>query len=85
MLLTEIKNEKLPSVKTLSVAELAKLHNVTVASIDKQVRAGIKVEYEHTKDKATAREIALDHLKEDPKYYVPHLKDMEKKFANKED
>ena len=30
---------------------------------------GIKVEMEHTKDKKKAKEIAMDHLFEDPKYY----------------
>jgi hypothetical protein len=33
------------------------------------LRTGIKVEAEHTSNKAVAREIALDHLGEDPKYY----------------
>lgn len=35
-----------------------------------QLRMGIEVEMEHTKDKRLAREIALDHLAEDPKYYT---------------
>lgn len=35
----------------------------------KQVEKGIKVELEHTDDKDLAREIAYDHLTEDPKYY----------------
>jgi hypothetical protein len=35
----------------------------------KQLAAGIKVEYEHTNDKQKAREIAMDHLAEDPDYY----------------
>lgn len=30
---------------------------------------GIKVEKEHTKDYQTAKEIAKDHLTEDPNYY----------------
>lgn len=30
---------------------------------------GIKVELEHTSDKRIAKEIAKDHLSEDPKYY----------------
>ncbi len=29
----------------------------------------MKVEMEHTKDKQRAKEIAMDHLFEDPKYY----------------
>lgn len=34
-----------------------------------QLRAGIEVEREHTNDTAIAREIAMDHLVEDPHYY----------------
>lgn len=34
-----------------------------------QLARGIKVEMEHTNDPKVAREIAMDHLKEDPKYY----------------
>jgi hypothetical protein len=30
---------------------------------------GIKVELEHTSSKQMAKEIAMDHLTEDPKYY----------------
>jgi len=40
------------------------------ADFDPQAIAkGIKVELEHTDDKDMAREIAMDHLTEDPKYY----------------
>lgn len=35
----------------------------------KQLEKGIEVEKEHTKDEIKAAEIALDHLKEDDKYY----------------
>jgi len=41
------------------------------------LRAGIKVEMEHTNDRTTAREIAMDHLAEDPAYYRK-LKTIEK-------
>ncbi|MFW9879124.1 MAG: DUF5661 family protein [Candidatus Thorarchaeota archaeon] len=49
----------------------------------KQLRKGIKVEMEHTNDPAIAREIAKDHLVEDPKYY-DKLEKMEKasRFAH---
>lgn len=36
----------------------------------KQIRMGAMVELEHTKDISKAKEIARDHLKEDPKYYT---------------
>jgi len=37
---------------------------------EKQLRVGIAVEYEHTNNVNIAREIALDHLAEDPEYYT---------------
>jgi len=44
---------------------------VNVSDFDsKQLEMGIKVELEHTKDEKLAREIAMDHLKEDPHYYT---------------
>ena len=36
---------------------------------EKELKAGIAVEMEHTNDQETARRIALDHLYEDPEYY----------------
>jgi hypothetical protein len=44
-----------------------------------QVRRGTEHELEHTTDRAIARKIAMDHLKEDPKYYT-HLAKMEKQY-----
>lgn len=41
-----------------------------------QLKMGIEVEMEHTDDPKMAKEIAKDHLKEDPKYYTK-LKKME--------
>jgi hypothetical protein len=40
-----------------------------VSSLQKQLNKGIRVEMEHTDDKTKAKEIAMDHLWEDPKYY----------------
>ena len=45
-----------------------------------QLNKGIKVEMEHTDDRKKAKEIALDHLFEDPKYY-DKLKKIESKEA----
>lgn len=36
----------------------------------KELEMGKKIEHEHTKDDALATKIAMDHLKEDPKYYT---------------
>ena len=41
-----------------------------IKDVDKdELKVGIAVEKEHTKGKNSAKEIALDHLTEDPKYY----------------
>ena len=61
---------KLLDKPTLSVRSLALKHNVTVKHILDQLKKGIKVEGEHTTYAQTAREIALDHLAEDPNYYT---------------
>lgn len=55
--------------KTLSPKALADLHKVPTKEIIEQLKKGIKIEQEHTSDKKVATEIALDHLKEDPRYY----------------
>lgn len=38
--------------------------------LKKELALGLKIEGEHTDDKETAKEIALDHLKEDKNYYT---------------
>jgi len=48
----------------------------------KQIKDGTKVEYEHTNDKETAKEIAKDHLEEIPDYYT-RLDKMEKEAKKK--
>jgi hypothetical protein len=60
-----------------SLVQIAKKHNAKnyyhiddmVKSLKKQLEMGVKVETEHTNDKDKAKEIALDHLWENPKYY----------------
>lgn len=65
-------------VKTHSVAKIAKKHGVSTEHMQHQLTMGIKVEGEHTTHKDKAREIALDHLWENPNYYTK-LRKMEKK------
>jgi hypothetical protein len=55
--------------KGMSVEDLAKRHKVGVEEIEKALRKGVKVESEHTSDEKIAREIAMDHVYEDLKYY----------------
>ena len=74
--LREAAKEKMPSVKTPSVAELAKKYDVDVSEVEDALEDGIEHEMEHTTDKSVAREIALDHLGDDLEYYEK-LEDME--------
>lgn len=48
---------------------IARKHGVDIDILADQLKKGIKVELEHTNDRDTAREIALDHLAEFPDYY----------------
>jgi hypothetical protein len=52
-----------------SLEDLAKKHNVDLSDIKKQFEIGMEIEKEHTKDEEKVKEIAMDHLYEDPKYY----------------
>jgi len=77
---------KLKSYET--VDGIAKKHNLNSSAIEKQLKIGVPIEHEHTKDKTLATKIALQHLGEIPDYYT-RLKKMEasaKKVKNvKED
>ena len=53
-----------------SAIKILRNKSILSESIIKQLEKGIKVEKEHTKDEIKAAKIALDHLKEDPKYYT---------------
>ena len=48
---------------------LAKRHNVDMKELRNQLKKGMTVEMEHTNKKSIAKEIAMDHLFEDPNYY----------------
>lgn len=63
------EENKLLDKPEMTVAELAEKHGVSRMQIAQQLDKGIKVEMEHTSNKSAAREIALDHLAEDPVYY----------------
>lgn len=70
----EIPNGK---ADNMTPEEIARKHNVPVEQIEKEIRTGIEIEFEHTDDKSKAREIAMDHLVEFPDYYT-RLHKMEK-------
>jgi len=65
------KEEKLEGgiADSKSLDELAKKHKVDVKVLTRQFNKGVKVEMEHTDNKQMAKEIAMDHISEDPKYY----------------
>jgi hypothetical protein len=65
---------------------MAEHKKLTEKDVDpKQLEKGIEVEMEHTDDSEKAKEIALDHLSENPKYYLPYLEDAEDKAKDKKD
>jgi len=64
--------------KGKTVEDLARKHKVSIEHINSQLKKGIKIEHEHTKDNTTARKIAMDHLLEDPEYYTKLSKLVEK-------
>ena len=59
-----------------SVEQIAKKHRLDVSFVRRQLKMGIPIEHEHTRDKDLATDIALQHLDEIPDYYT-RLKKME--------
>jgi hypothetical protein len=53
----------------LTLDDIAEKHNVNVENLKIEFNKGLKIEMEHTSNKKIAKEIAMDHLVEDPKYY----------------
>lgn len=64
------------STDTTTKERIEKIHK----ELKSQLTKGIKTEMEHTKDKNKAKEIAMDHLSENPNYY-DKLKKVETKEA----
>jgi len=54
----------------LTLPQIAKKYKLPIEDLTSQLRLGIKTEMEHTDNKKQAKEIAMDHLSEDPKYYT---------------
>ena len=73
---------KLLDKPTPTVQDIAKKFNKSTKYILDQLKAGIRVEKEHTDQFEVAMEIALDHLNERPDYYEV-LKSAEKKKITK--
>jgi len=56
--------------KGMSLKQIAKMHDVTLRHINRQVSYGMKAESEHTSSKAMQLRIVKDHLYENPNYYT---------------
>ena len=52
-----------------TVADIARKHGMPVTRVESAIRRGTRIEKEHTNDPAIAREIAKDHIYENPRYY----------------
>ena len=63
--------------KGMSIEDIAKKHDVDLEELETEWDKGTTIETEHTSNKEMAKEIAKDHLFEDPKYYTKLAK-MEK-------
>jgi len=63
------EDNKFLNKQTPTIEQLVIKYKVPKRDILIQLDKGIKVELEHTKDREIAREIALDHINEDPHYY----------------
>lgn len=68
--LTIEEDNPLLNKPTPTIRQVATKHGVSFTDIMDQLVKGVNVELEHTNDEDTAREIALDHLSENPEYYT---------------
>ncbi|MCK5789079.1 MAG: hypothetical protein KAH32_08765 [Chlamydiia bacterium] len=76
--LKEIINTELSSdiINEIDINSVIRKHDAPEELVELMLEWGISVEMEHTDDPNIAREIAMDHLMEDPVYYKK-LKEME--------
>jgi hypothetical protein len=68
---SKVKEDKIPGglAKGMSLSDIAKHHKMSSQTLKNEFIKGYAVEREHTTDVEVAKEIALDHLYEDPNYY----------------
>jgi transposase-like protein len=52
-----------------TVSDIARKHGISAAAAEAAIRRGTRIEKEHTTNAAVAREIAKDHVYENPRYY----------------
>lgn len=76
--LSENKNKLVGGLADkLTPKDIADKFNLPLSKIEAQIKRGMKAEKEHTNNEEEQREIAMDHLTENPKYY-DYLDKMEK-------
>ena len=56
--------------KGMTLNDIAEKHGMSVDMLVAEFKKGIQTEMEHTTDREMAKEITMDHLFEDPKYYT---------------
>lgn len=69
----------------MTAKDISDKFKVSIEKINTQIKKGVGIEMEHTKDKEKATEIAMDHLSEFPDYYdrlEKMEKDAEKEFKS---
>jgi len=66
-----VKEDQIPGglAKGMTLSDIAKHHKISTQTLKAEFIKGYAVEREHTTDVNIAKEIALDHLYEDPNYY----------------
>ena len=67
-----VQIDKIPGglAKGMTLSDIAKHHKISLENIKQEFIKGYAIEREHTTDTNIAKEIALDHLYEDPRYYT---------------
>lgn len=68
----------------MSLTDISKKYEVSIEYLKDQLKKGQNIEKEHTKDTSKAKEIAMDHISEDPKYYKKLKKiEVDEKWSKK--
>lgn len=77
---TPLNEDKIKGGKSdkVSIKDIADKFGLTKSNIERELKLGVDIEFEHTNSKKVAKEIAMDHLVEFPDYYTRLVK-MEKK------
>jgi len=69
--MTKLK-DMIPGGKSdnMTLSQIAKKHGVSLSDIQKEFEMGMKVESEHSDNIEKKKEVTMDHLFDNPKYYT---------------